>query len=58
MSRRQSNAGKSKKQCFCCDKSKLRDFRWWVLNSFDGPLPEGWIAEIHDLTTHDKYKDF
>jgi hypothetical protein len=32
------------------DDQAIEDFRWFVLNSYDGRRPPGWIAEIHDLT--------
>jgi hypothetical protein len=35
----------------------VENFRWWVLNSYNGEFPPDWIAEIHDLTTPGKEED-
>jgi hypothetical protein len=41
------------RKCWCGDYQSIRDFRHFVLNGWDGPLPEGWVGEVIDLTAAD-----
>ena len=49
-------AGKSQspeptRACWCQNPESVREFRFYVLNSYNQTLPPGWIGQVHNLTS-------
>jgi len=49
-----TECSKDVRECWCKDYQAIRDLRHFILNGWDGPLPEGWVGEVHDISTGEK----
>ncbi len=37
--------------CWCQSAESVREFRFFVLNSYEEAFPKGWLGQVIDLTS-------